>query len=141
MDRNLSPRKFNNEADLVASRTMTVDGSVVNRGDLLPADLGHSMRLRLWMSGRALYKTDFRPTPVAGDPGTEEVEVQEDDGIAVVHSGGAWYLVSAPWLDEPEKVQGKDAAEARAEELRSEGAPAVETEAVEGPAEGPPPQE
>lgn len=118
MDRNLSPRKFKNEADLVASRTMTVDGAPLNRGDLIPASLEHGLRLRLWMSSRAIYKDDYRPTPVAGDPATEET-----GEVTVSHTGGGWYAVKASWLTEPEKVKGETAAEARAAELRAEGPP------------------
>lgn len=118
MDRRLSPRQFKNEAELVASRTMTVDGAPVNRGDLLPASLEHGMRLRLWMSGRAIYKADYRPTPVAGDP-----ETQETGEVIVAHTGGGWYTVKASWATEPEKVKGEKAANDRAEELRKEGPP------------------
>lgn len=36
---------------------------------------------------------------------------------------GGWYEVNAPWLDEPEKVQGREAAEARQRELHDAGEP------------------
>jgi hypothetical protein len=36
---------------------------------------------------------------------------------------GGWYEVTAPWLDEPEKVQGREAAEARQRELHAAGEP------------------
>lgn len=36
---------------------------------------------------------------------------------------GGWYEVTAPWLDEPEKVQGREAAEARQRELHDAGEP------------------
>lgn len=42
---------------------------------------------------------------------------------AIEEAGGGWYAVSAPWLDEPEKVQGRDAAETRQRELHAAGAP------------------
>lgn len=50
----------------------------------------------------------------------------------VEEAGGGWYHITAPWLDEPEKVQGREAAEARQLELHAAGAPVKELEAVEG---------
>lgn len=38
--------------------------------------------------------------------------------------GGGWWAVGAPWLDEPEKVQGEDKARLRAQQIRDEGEPA-----------------
>jgi hypothetical protein len=37
---------------------------------------------------------------------------------------GGWYDVTAPWLEEPERVQGREAAEARQRELHETGEPA-----------------
>lgn len=50
----------------------------------------------------------------------------------VEEAGGGWYAIGAPWMDEPEKVQGREAAEARQLEIHSAGAPEPELEAVEG---------
>lgn len=41
----------------------------------------------------------------------------------IEESGGGWYQITAPWLDEPEKVQGREAASARQLEIHSAGAP------------------
>lgn len=43
--------------------------------------------------------------------------------VSIDEQGGGWYAVSAPWLDEPEKLQGREAAEARQRELHAEGEP------------------
>lgn len=43
--------------------------------------------------------------------------------VTVEGGDGGWYEVSAPWLDEPEKVQGREAAEARQLELHEAGPP------------------
>lgn len=43
--------------------------------------------------------------------------------VTVEEQGGGWYAVNAPWLEEPEKVQGREAAEARQLELHTAGAP------------------
>jgi hypothetical protein len=49
-----------------------------------------------------------------------------DGGSQVTVEGGegGWYEVNAPWLDEPEKVQGREAAEARQQQLHEAGEPA-----------------
>jgi hypothetical protein len=49
-----------------------------------------------------------------------------EGGSAVTVEGGegGWYAVDAPWLDEPEKVQGREAAESRQQQLHTEGEPA-----------------
>jgi hypothetical protein len=49
-----------------------------------------------------------------------------DGGSAVTVEGGdgGWYEISAPWLAEPEKVQGREAAETRQRELHDTGEPA-----------------
>lgn len=43
--------------------------------------------------------------------------------VTVEEKGGGWYEIDAPWLDEPEKVQGRDEAEARQRELHEAGEP------------------
>lgn len=42
----------------------------------------------------------------------------------IEESGGGWYDVSAPWLDEPIKAQGREAAEAEQLKLHEAGEPA-----------------
>jgi hypothetical protein len=37
--------------------------------------------------------------------------------------GGGWYAVGAPWMDEPEKVQGRDKAVLMAQQIRDAGEP------------------
>lgn len=44
-----------------------------------------------------------------------------DYGVTVTHVGGGWYEITNPFADEgekPERVQGEDKAQARAQELR-----------------------
>jgi hypothetical protein len=43
--------------------------------------------------------------------------------VTLIGGEGGWYEISAPWLDEPEKVQGREAAEARQRVLHAEGEP------------------
>jgi hypothetical protein len=54
--------------------------------------------------------------PLGFIEGGSAVTVEEGEG-------GGWYVVDAPWLDEPEKVQGREAAEARQQELHAAGEP------------------
>lgn len=42
---------------------------------------------------------------------------------SIEETGGGWYAVKVPWIDEPEKVQGRDKATLRATELRDAGEP------------------
>lgn len=51
---------------------------------------------------------------------------------------GGWYEVNAPWLDEPEKVQGREAAEADQAAVREAGPPeGWEAPADETPVDAP----
>lgn len=62
------------------------------------------------------------------------VEVREagdTKGVTYTHTGGGNYAVSAPWLDEPVKVKGKEAAEEKAKELRAQ-APDPDAKTGEG---------
>lgn len=67
---------------------------------------------------KALQDLRDEGAPLGWIDGGTETEVEE--------VGGGWYQISAPWLDEPEKVQGREAAEARQREIHDEGAPADE---------------
>lgn len=45
--------------------------------------------------------------------------------VTVEGGEGGWHTISAPWLDEPEKVQGREAAESRQREIHAAGEPAT----------------
>jgi hypothetical protein len=64
---------------------------------------------------KALAEVREEGAPLGFIDGGTEVEVEE--------SGGGWYQITAPWLDEPEKVQGREAAEARQREIHDAGEP------------------
>lgn len=53
----------------------------------------------------------------------EIVERGDTKGVTYVSGDDGWYEVSAPWLDEPEKVEGEEAAVKRADELIAQGHP------------------
>lgn len=54
--------------------------------------------------------------------------IEGGSDVTVEGGDGGWYEVNAPWLDEPEKVKGREAAESRQRELHDAGAPAEGTE-------------
>lgn len=64
---------------------------------------------------KALADVREEGPPLGFIDGGSDVEVEE--------SGGGWYQIDAPWLAEPEKVQGREAAEARQREIHAEGEP------------------
>lgn len=64
----------------------------------------------------ALADMKAEGAPLGWIEGGTETDVEE--------IGGGWYAVGAPWLDEAEKVEGRDAAEARQRELHDAGPPA-----------------
>lgn len=120
---------FDPAQPLVAGCRMTVQGNELNPGDPLPDDLDNGVKRRLWLVRRAHYKQDFRPTPVdeqvktapgEQDPALEEGDewMVEADGVTVTEGDNGWYEIAAPWLSEPEKAHGKDAAKEKAAELR-----------------------
>ena len=49
--------------------------------------------------------------------------IEGGSDVTLTGGEGGWYEISAPWLEEPEKVQGREAAEARQLEIHQAGAP------------------
>lgn len=127
-DRRLIARLFDNEKPLVSARYQTVNGIELAPGDEIAADLDRGMRMKLWLSRRALYADAFRPTPVAEAASEDEATEGEGDWMVRAHgveitapeAEGGNYLIKADWLDEAEAVRGEEAAKARAAELRAE---------------------
>lgn len=120
MDRRLSPRYFRNEEDLLSTRNQTINGVDYQPGEVIDAGLDHGVRLKLWMSSRARYRSDYRPNRYAEDAPL----VSETPEARLVESGSkGYYEIIAPWLDKPIKVRGKKAAEARYAKIVAEGPP------------------
>src|SRR3546814_631807 len=74
----------------------------------------------LVVRGKVNAETKFAEIKDAGAPlgwiaGGTKVEIEE--------TGGGWYAITAPWLDDAEKVQGRDAAETRQREIHAAGEP------------------
>lgn len=77
---------------------------------------------------KALAEMREEGPPLGWIEGGTEVEIEE--------SGGGWYAISAPWLDEAENVQGREAAEKRQREIHDAGRPVVPENAIEADAAG-----
>ena len=60
---------------------------------------------------------------IPGEPPVLDNENTGEPEVVASHIGGGWYKISAPWMEEPEKVQGADDAKARVAELVAEGDP------------------
>lgn len=75
---------------------------------------------------------------IPGNPPEMDDENTAAPEVVATHTGGGWYKVSAPWMEEPEKVQGSDAAKQRVAELVAEGDPADQSDAAEGTGVNPP---
>lgn len=110
---------------LVMARFATVLGHNLNSGRLLsitpePETAGQvdpDTAGLLFRRGIAVYAEDAVPTPVE-TPRQEALRV-----VTMEEAGGGWWIVNAPWLDEPEKVQGQDAAIDRWSALVDAGRP------------------
>lgn len=121
----LLPAMFDPSQELVASRFFPAHEIEFQPGDPVKiTELGqdreegtleHETALRLWLVGYLVYAKDYRPTP-AETPQEEAARV-----VTMEDVGGGWYLLTTPWGGEGEKVQGKEAAEARRAELIAKG--------------------
>ncbi len=128
-DRRLIARLFDNAEPLVSARYQPINGIEYQPGQVIDADLNHSVRMRLWLSRLAVYERDFSPTPIAdaeaAQAGPEVPEADQwmilADGVGVTIGDGENYFIKADWLNEVETVGGTEAAQARAEALRAEG--------------------
>jgi hypothetical protein len=74
----------------------------------------------LVVRGKVNAETEFAKIKEEGAPlgwiaGGTKVEVEQ--------TGGGWYQITAPWLAEPEKAQGREAAETRQREIHAAGEP------------------
>lgn len=124
MPRN-DPSKFDPSKSLVMGRFNTVGGHALAAGSALtiveePKERGEvtlETATRLWASGTFVYADKAHPTPV------ESPQDAARRLVAMEETGNGWYLIRAPWLGEGEKVQGREAAEARKAELIEAGQP------------------
>lgn len=70
-----------------------------------PGEVDEATARRLWTNGSLDYADEVVATPV------EDRRTGLERQITVEELGGSWYLITAPWLTEPAKVQGQTAVE------------------------------
>lgn len=119
------PRLFDRTRPLAMARFATLYEHEMAAGDPLTIIDGETggdkgeiplgIAVRLWVSGQAVYADDLRPTPFLS-PEQEAARV-----VTLEPTGGGWYIISAPWLDEGVKVRGKEEAETRRDEIVKRG--------------------
>lgn len=102
--------RFDPARDYTAARSFTYNGVDYAAGDTFDKSGLAPHRLNTLYGSRAVNMTD-KDAPAS-------------DGITMTQTRPGYFEVSAPWLDEPEKVRGLAKAQARVEELREEGEPA-----------------
>lgn len=101
--------RFDPRAEFTASRSFTYNGTQYAAGDVFNKEGVAPFKLNMLYGSRAINQSD------PGAPGAGPVQMTE--------TGGGYYEITAPWLDEPEKVRGKAKAEARQTELAEAGEP------------------
>jgi hypothetical protein len=131
MNRRLSPRHFDNTRRLVSTRYGPVHGTYLTPGQDVPDDLSHAVRLRMWMSRRAVYADDYSPTPTAPVvPVPDEGWMVAVDGWQAVALQNGWYALvpddfdvaaaqeGEHGFDDVTKAHGAEAAQEQLAELR-----------------------
>lgn len=61
--------------------------------------------------------TPDKPDEVADAEAPQDRDPRVGDSVSYETLGGGWFAVTATWLAQPIKVQGEEAAEAKADEL------------------------
>lgn len=103
--------RFDPRRPLVAAVAMTYAGKQLAKGDPFPTEGVAPHKLRILYSSRRL---EHGEAAAPADPFAP---------IGIESTPGGWYNLTAPWLDEPERVRGKVRAERRAAQLRDDGEP------------------
>lgn len=111
---------FDPDRDFVCQTFFRAHGIAYARGDDFPGvDEKGEPRPRDSRLERLLYenhKIGFKDATPAEDTGSLAP-------ATLTEGENGWWEVGAPWIDEPEKVHGADAAKLRAQQLRDQGEP------------------
>lgn len=99
--------RFDPKASFTAARSFVYNGVQMNAGDPFPTTDLADHKVRTLFASRAINQ---------GDPGSSEP-------VQMSQTRPGYFEITAPWLDEPEKVRGKQNAETRLTELREAGEP------------------
>lgn len=111
---------------MVAAASFTYNGKDYEAGDPFPVD---DLDPRAVQTMHGARRISFEQDPAQLDRDrlaarrAELLAPAETDPVTVTPQPGGYYLVSAAWLAEPVRVRGKANAEAKAAEVRTEGAP------------------
>lgn len=103
------------DREFVVARGFTFLADEFSVGDPFPKDRADARRLRLLYDSRAI---NFAPEREEGG------EAAPARLVTIERDPPAFYLISAPWLDEPLRIRGKVKAEEAAAKLEDEGEPA-----------------
>lgn len=109
----LTQPAFDPDRDFVASTFFRAAGKVYERGAPFDKDSVDQRTLKMLYGNRKIGYADA----------SEGEEFATLAPATIEEKGGGWYHVGAPWIDEPEKIQGKDKAIFRAQEIRDAGEP------------------
>lgn len=104
--------RFDPNKPLVAARSFVYDGKQYHKGDDFAPEGKTMLQRKTMYGGRYVNHPDPNAVPAATP---EQVTMKE--------AGGGFYDVSAPWLEQPERIRGKDPAQARVDELKAAGPP------------------
>lgn len=135
VDRRRTPRHFDNDKPLVSARWQTIHGQRLCPGDPIADDLGHVVRMRLWMSGIAKYQDDYTPTPVASEAATDQADEAAPIQYIMTAAGKGFYTIELPGLAEPITIKGEAKATAEFERLLAERQAALDAEAANSQSE------
>jgi hypothetical protein len=106
--------RFTPNRPLVAARAFPYLGVQYRAGDPFPAPGTTTIadfKLRTLYGSRLVNHTDGDAAPAEPSP------------VTVEKGRGGFYVVNAPWLQEPVKLRGKDKADYAAEQIRDAGPP------------------
>jgi hypothetical protein len=103
--------RFDPRRPLVAARAFTYHGKKFAKDDPFPTEGIDPRVLKKYYEGRYLHHGEGQADATAAEP------------VQMEPQPGGWYQISAPWLDEPERIKGKVRAERRLAELREAGEP------------------
>lgn len=109
----MARERYDRERDLVAMTGFLYAGKEYEAGDPFPRDGLREDQLRTLYGARRVGHAPAGTTAKAPPPSLVHTEA----------APGGYYNISAPWLDEPERVRGKDAAAKRAAEIEEAGEP------------------
>lgn len=105
--------EFDPSRDFVCGTFFRAGGVAHERGAPFPKDLVDTRTLRLLYDAHKIAFADA----------SDQEQVASLHPVTLSEGKGGWWTVSAPWLDDPVKVQGEEKAKAAALDLKAAGEP------------------